>query len=117
MSLTAPDRWKAAWNADLAVLESLRANGDVPHVVREIDVSFRGPLESLRRLQASCSNFGFEVQSFTEADDEGEPWLFLVRDQTTDEDALRDLTMTYLQIEDSFGVECDGWGCVGQTKE
>ncbi|WP_158453879.1 ribonuclease E inhibitor RraB [Novosphingobium sp. MD-1] len=47
----------------------------------------------------------------------GQPWLFLVRSQTTDDEAIRNLTMTYLQMEDSFGVECDGWGCVGQTQE
>jgi hypothetical protein len=72
-------------------------------------------MESLRRLQAACSNFGFEIQDFIEADEQGQPWLFLVRTQTADEEAIRDLTMTYLQIEDSFGVECDGWGCAAQN--
>ncbi len=50
-----------------------------------------------------------------EADENGEPWLFLVRTQTADDEAIRDLTMTYLQMEDSFGVECDGWGCITQN--
>ncbi len=109
------ERWETVWAADLDVLRNLRANGDEPSVPREIDVSFRGPLDSLKRLQAGCSNFGFAVQDFIESDDEGEPWLFLVRTQTSDEDAIRDLTMTYLQIEDAFGVECDGWGCVAQS--
>jgi hypothetical protein len=111
------ERWERVWAADLDVLRSLRENGDNPSIPREIDVSFRGSMESLKRLQASCSNFGLEVQNFVEADEEGEPWLFLVRTQTSDEDAIRDLTMTYLQIEDSFGVECDGWGCVAQTEK
>jgi hypothetical protein len=78
-------------------------------------VSFRGPIEALRKLEAACSNFGFSVDELIEADDEGEPWLFLVRTQTADDDAIRDLTMTYLQIEDSLGVECDGWGCITQN--
>ena len=117
MNAIDPDRWNAAWEADLDVLRRLRSNGDLPHVLRPVDVSFRGTLEALRRLEAGCSNFGFEVLEFVETDEHGEPWLLLVREQTTDEDAIRDLTMTYLQIEDSFGVENDGWGCVGQTEE
>jgi regulator of RNase E activity RraB len=110
-----PDRWDSVWAVDLDVLRNLRENGDDPSVPREIDVSFRGAVDSLKRLQAACLNFGFMVLEFREADDEGEPWLFLVRTQTADEEAIRDLTMTYLQIEDSFGVECDGWGCVAQN--
>jgi regulator of RNase E activity RraB len=109
------DRWDEVWTADLDVLRNLRKNGDDPHAEREIDVSFRGSLEALERLGASCANFGFAVQDLRE-DDDGEPWLFLVRTQTTDEEAMRDLTMTYLQIEDSFGVECDGWGCLASNK-
>jgi hypothetical protein len=112
-----PDRWEAVWAADLDVLRNLRSNGDLPHVPREIDVSFRGTLDALHRLQASASNFGFSTEELIESDENGQPWLFLVRTQTTEEDAIRDLTMTYLQIEDSFGVECDGWGCIGQTEE
>jgi hypothetical protein len=74
-------------------------------------------MEALRRLEASCANFGFEVQEFLEAAEDGDPWLFLVREQTTDEDAIREMTETYLQMEDSFGVECDGWGCVAATEK
>ena len=110
-------RWDEAWAADRDVLRSLRENGDIPHIPRDIDVSFRGTMEALKRLEAACSNFGFELQEFIEADEEGRPWLFLVSTQSADEEAIRELTMTYLQIENSFGVECDGWGCVGQTEE
>ena len=111
------ETWDEAWAADQDVLRELRENGDLPSVPREVDVSFRGPFDSLVRLQSACDNFGFTVQEFIDADEDGQPWLFLVRTQTTDNDAMRDLTMTYLQIEDSFGVECDGWGCVAQTEK
>ena len=117
MSAIEQDRWNAVWEADLDVLRNLRSNGDLPHIPRQIDVSFRGLIDALKRLKAAHSSFGFEVLEFIEADEQGEPWLFLARIQTADDDAIRDLTMTYLKIEDSFGVECDGWGCVGQTKE
>ena len=112
-----PERWDEVWAADLDVLRSLRENGDLPHVMRDVDVSFRGTIEALRRLEVASSDWGFRVQEFIEADDEGQAWLFLVRSQTTEEHAIRKLTMTYLQMEDCFGVECDGWGCVGQTHE
>lgn len=112
-----PERWDEVWAADLDVIRSLREHGDLPHVVRDVDVSFRGSIDALRRLEAASSNWGFSVEEFIEADEDGQPWLFLVRSQTTDEEAMRDLTMTYLQLEDSFSVECNGWGCVGQTQE
>ena len=110
-----PDRWEVVWSADLSVLENLADNGDNPNISRDIDVSFRGPIHNLKRLAAECWNFGFEVQELIEADEQGQPWLFLVRNQTTDVEAARELTTNYLQIEDTFGVECDGWGCVAQT--
>ena len=117
MALISPDRWAEVWAADLDVIRNLRANGDLPHIVRDVDVSFRGPVDALKSLEASSSDWGFQVLEFIEADENGQPWLFLVRSQTTEEDAIRELTVTYLQIEDRFGVECDGWGCVGQTEK
>ena len=109
------DRWEAVWSADLSVLENLADNGDDPGISRNVDVSFRGDIRNLRALAAACLNLGFAVQELVEADEHGQPWLFLVRRQTADVEAIRELTTTYLQIEDTFGVECDGWGCVAQT--
>ena len=110
------DRWEEAWTADLDVIRNLRSNGDDPSAPREIDVSFRGSRNALKRLAAACSNFGFKVQSL-DNDEEGEPWLFLARVQTSDDEAMRELTETYLQIEDSFDVECDGWGCMANNHD
>ncbi|MEM6907473.1 MAG: ribonuclease E inhibitor RraB [Pseudomonadota bacterium] len=109
-----PTRWDEVWTADLDVLRNLKENGDIPSIPREIDVSFRGTLSALRALAGACGNFGFKVQELIEKDEEGNPWLFIVRTQTADEESIRELAVTYLQMEDTFGVECDGWGCVGQ---
>ena len=111
-----PVRWNEVWEADIEVLRNLRTNGDCPEIIRKVDASFRGPLSRLRELAARCSNFGFEVDELVEADEQGNPWLWLVRDQQTDDESMREFTMTYLQIEDAFGVECDGWGCIAQTE-
>ncbi len=108
------ERWNEAWAEDLDVLRNLREDGDIPSIPREIDVSFRGPLEALERLGAASGSFGFRVQELIEADDEGKPWLFLVRTQTTDNEAMEDLTTTYVRIEETFGVTCDGWGCMAE---
>ncbi|HKR93049.1 ribonuclease E inhibitor RraB [Novosphingobium sp.] len=110
-----PARWNAVWTADLDVLRRLRASGDKPEIEREIDVSFRGDYVTLKRVADASSNFGFSVSDFTERDEEGAPFLLLVRHQPATDDAMRELTETYLQIEDTFGVECDGWGCVAQA--
>lgn len=110
------DRWNAVWAADLDVLRSLSENGDHPEVPRLIDVSFRGIQSALDRLAAAAANWGFAVRKYVSSDDT-EPWLFLERIQPADVESIRELTMTYLQIEDAFGVECDGWGCIGQGQK
>jgi regulator of RNase E activity RraB len=106
------ERWDQEWRTNVAVLRNLRSHGDNPSIERNVDVSFRGPLASLRRLASSASNYGYEIERFHEKDEDGAPWLFLVRSQRTDDDAIREMTETYLLIEDDFGVECDGWGCL-----
>ena len=109
-------RFAKAWAEDQEVLQRLRDDGDAPAIVREIDVSFRGELAELTRLAENCGDYGFEVDSFEKDDEyEGNPWLFLVRNQAADDESMRELTMTYLQIEDAFDVVSDGWGCMEQT--
>ncbi len=109
-----PDRWDEVWAADMDVLRSLAEQGDQSDVPRLLDVSFRGSADALARLAASANNFGFTVRD-RDASEDAEPWLFLERTQTTDIETMRDFTLTYLQIEDAFGVESDGWGCMAQT--
>jgi regulator of ribonuclease activity B len=109
------ERWDQVWSADLDVLENLADQGDDPFVPRLVDVSFRGAAAALDLLQTSAANFGFTVRSRDPAETD-EPWLFLERIQTTDVETMREFTTTYLQIEDAFGVECDGWGCIAQTE-
>ena len=118
MSVTLPevdaDRFAEAWKANQDVLRSLTENGDRPEIPREIDVSFRGSAGALQRLANAAEDFGFSVMEDDASEDEG-PWLYLERLQTAEWDAIRNLTIVCLQIEDLFGVECDGWGCVAQT--
>ncbi|MGL4314440.1 MAG: ribonuclease E inhibitor RraB [Sphingomonas sp.] len=109
-----PLRWNEVWSADCDVLRNLAEQGDRPEVPRLVDVSFRGSAEALDRLEAAACNFGFTVQA-RDPDGADEPWLFLERVQKTDIETMRDFTTTYLQIEDAFGVECDGWGCIAQN--
>jgi hypothetical protein len=110
------DRWEGAWTADLEVLQGLKQHGDQPEIAREIDVTFRGPADSLAELADAAGTFGFTVDKHVDAADGDEPGLILVRTQTTEVSAIRELAETYLKIEDSFGVDCDGWGCVAQSE-
>jgi len=109
-----PLRFEHEWEENLEVIDRLARGGDIPELPRSIDVSFRGSAESLARLSEAAETFGFRVQSLDE-DEEGEPWLFLERSQPADQDSIRLLTRTYLQLETIFDVECDGWGCLEQT--
>ena len=108
-----PERLAEEWAADKDVLASLRENGDRPEIVRAVDVSFRGDDEALDRLEESAGELGFEVIE-READEDGEMSLFLGCEQTTDDAAIKALTVRCLQIELLYDVEYDGWGCTAE---
>ena len=116
--MTLPDvdqaRLDAEWAADKDVLASLAANGDRAEIVRAVDVSFRGDDEALDRLEDDAEELGFAVIE-REEDEDGEMCLFLGCEQTSDEAAIRALTLKCLQIELIYDVEYDGWGCTAET--
>jgi regulator of RNase E activity RraB len=105
-----PTRLEEECLADQEVLANLLENGDQPEIVRPVDVSFRGTTEALVKLTDRAAEFGFDFVEIEE-DEDGEPCLFLVRDQAADAASIKELTTTCLQIELIFGVEYDGWGC------
>jgi regulator of RNase E activity RraB len=109
-----PDRLEQEWLQDQDVLANLAENGDRADIPRAVDVSFRGKPETLEMLSETAAEFGFDFLDIEESED-GDPWLFLVREQCTDPESIRSLTTTCLQIEAMFSVEYDGWGCTAQT--
>ena len=108
-----PARLEEEWAADKDVLASLRENGDRSEIVRPVDVSFRGDDEALDKLEDEAAELGFEVIE-REEDEDGEVCLFLMREQTTDDAAIKGLTKLCLQIEQAYDVEYDGWGCTAE---
>ena len=108
-----PERLAEEWAADKNVLASLRENGDVPEILRAVDVSFRGSDDALDRLEESAGELGFEVIE-READEDGEMSLFLGCEQATDDASIKALTVRCLQIELLYDVEYDGWGCTAE---
>ena len=109
-----PARFEQEWEQDLDVLQNLAANGDLPAIARPIDVSFRGSAKALAGLEEAAEELGFAVIG-DERTKDGARWLFLEREQRTDEASIRALTGICLQIETHFGLEYDGWGCVAET--
>jgi regulator of RNase E activity RraB len=108
-----PQRLEEEWQADQEVLANLVENGDRPELERAVDVSFRGTPEALERLSDAAEELGFDFLDMEENED-GEPCLFLVREQRADPESIKALTVTCLQIEADYGVEYDGWGCAVQ---
>ncbi len=108
-----PLRLEEEWQADQQVLADLADNGDRADIERPVDVSFRGSLPALIRLTEAAEELGFEFLEMEKTED-GEPCVFLVREQRADAESIKALTVTCLQIEIDFGVEYDGWGCVAQ---
>lgn len=111
-----PARLEEEWEADRAVLAELAANGDVAHLVRRVDVSFRGTDEAFDRVLDVAIQFGF-VELDRETDEDGELYLFLETEQAVDEASIRSLARKCVQIEMLCDVEYDGWGCEAETGE
>lgn len=109
-----PARLEEEWQVDQDVLANLARNGERFSIPRSVDVSFRGSNEALERLAEKASSLGFVVLD-REEPEEGEPFLFLEREQKSDEASIKALTKKCLQIEIMFGVEYDGWGCEAKT--
>jgi hypothetical protein len=105
------DRLQAEWDADADVLRSLRENGDVPTLVRPVDVHFIGSAENIGRMSEELDpNVWKEIRV---SEYEGGPFaLDAKREQTTEESAIRALTVAVLELELLFDVSFDGWGCL-----
>jgi regulator of RNase E activity RraB len=109
-----PIRLTKEAKGDQEVLTSLATSGDQPEISRLVDVSFRGSVDALDSLAEEAPSFGFHVLE-REQTEEGDPWLFLAREQKADTASIKALTLLCLQIEVMFDVEYDGWGCMAQT--
>ena len=113
MTAFTPDkeRLEQEWAADQEVLRSLHDNGDNPDLVRPVDVSFRGTRETLEELAKVGESYNLNPIQLVKTDD-GQLRLDTRTYQTTNEEAIRALTLTALQIEAEHQVIYDGWGCV-----
>ena len=105
------DRLQAEWDADADGLRSLRENGDVPTLVRQVDVHFIGSAEDIVRMSEQLDPDIWKEIQVSEL--EGGPFaLDAKREQTTEESAIRTLTVAVLELEILFNVSFDGWGCL-----
>ena len=101
--------------ADSEVLADLAANGDVAHLLRPIDVHFKGAREAVEALAEDAQSLGFRFIDFGDYED-GDTAVDLQFDGTTEPEAMAILTRKALEIEISHGVEYDGWGCEAKTQ-
>jgi len=109
-----PERLAEELAADADVVRALRENGDVAEIVRPVDVHFEGDDEAISRVEDAAEELGWRVIEAVEEED-GLVTLWLQRDQTTTESALRALTEDALRIEAAYGVNYDGWGTAAET--
>ncbi|MDB5707903.1 MAG: hypothetical protein JWN66_5019 [Sphingomonas bacterium] len=109
-----PRRLAAELAADADVVRSLRQNGDVPTIVRPVDVRFVGIADRVAKLVDAAPNLGWRVIQ-TVAQQDGTVALDLQRDQSTEGPALRALTEEALRTEAMFGVRYDGWGTAAES--
>jgi hypothetical protein len=110
-----PTRLEAELNADQNVVRVLREQGDVPSIRRAVDVRFVGSPAEIERARALTAADGWTEVQTVELED-GAIALDVQCEQTTDEEALRDLTIQALRFETASGARYDGWGTVAQKK-
>jgi hypothetical protein len=102
------------WEGDQDVLRSLAEQGDRSDEPRKIDVSFQGEKLALDALGERAGEYNIDILNRSEME-EGGPGLFSDRLQATGAEAIRNLTITCLQIERRPRVAYDGWGCMAQN--
>lgn len=110
-----PQRVEMELAADADVLRSLRDNGDVPSILRPVDVRFVGRAASVATLEKQIGSMGWRIVQRVPLSD-GSEALDVQRDQTTDVAAIRRLTEAALGIEGRYGVRYDGWGTVATNR-
>lgn len=103
-----PDVLAETLALDAEVAASLRDSGDNPAAVRPVDVRFTGTADAIGMLGQDAAELGWDAVQ-TETLQDGSLALDLQREQTTDDDALRDLSETALRIEAAYGVLYEGW--------
>ena len=109
------ERLTAEINADLDVIRSLTENGDVPSIVRPVDVRFAGDDVAIDRLKALVGGTTWRIVQVVPTD-KGELAIDLERDQTTDSATVIELTKEALQLEEKSGARYDGWGTIAKAK-
>lgn len=103
-----PDVLAETLALDAEVAASLRESGDDPAAVRPVDVRFTGTPDAVGLLEQDAGDLGW-VAVQTEPLEDGSLALDLQREQSADDDALRELTETALRIEAAYGVLYEGW--------
>ena len=110
-----PQRVEAELAADVDVLRSLNENGDIPSIVRPVDVRFVGSTDNVISLEKQIGPLGWRVVQRVPLED-GREALDVQREQTTDVTAIRQLTEAALEIEAQYDVHYDGWGTVAKQR-
>ena len=110
-----PDRLRAQFDADSEVIRVLRESGDVPLIVRPVDVLFLGDVLAIAKVKAAVKNAEWRVvREFVSPN--GQHGLEIQREQTTEPDEIQKLTEQALKIELATGAQYDGWGTVPQQR-
>ncbi|MEI6485093.1 MAG: ribonuclease E inhibitor RraB [Sphingomonadales bacterium] len=109
-----PDLLASELAANDDVLAALAENGDVPGIVRAVDLHFKGPQTNIEMLAGNADALGLTFIGFAEYEDGDWAADFQI-DSTADRDAISALTRRALEIELLHAVEFDGWGCAAET--
>jgi len=108
------NRLAAEIAADADVVRSLKANGDVSSIIRNVGARFEGSETAIANLQRHVEKTEWRVVQVVKTED-GQIAIDIERDQTTDLQAVRELTVAALKIEMATGAVYDGWGTIAMT--
>jgi hypothetical protein len=102
--------------ADEDVLRALAKRGDVPAIVRHVDLRFLVKPESIKVLERELQFRGWAVLEIM-ATPSGMSAVYARLNRTTEPEAIQTLTEDALEIETRTGARYGGWGTFVKTAD
>lgn len=94
-------------DADDVAISALRKSGDDPTVSRPVTVQFSGEAVSGEYFQRDMATTGWEIADLPTTG--GNSIITMEWETTSDDDALRDLSLRLHRIAGTYGVQYLGW--------
>lgn len=102
----APEFFDRLYMADAEVVDGLIESGSNQDALHEVEYTFEGPVESLKKIQASLLQGGYSDGYFSEEDET----LMMRKQSTLDLFEISEMSVANFELANESGGEMLGWG-------